>query len=981
MHVPLHDRPHAFAPGEGREPARATGHRTTAARVPLDGAWRFRLVPDVASVTPDLADPDLDDAGWDRIAVPSSWQIAGLRDEAGTLLPRGAARYGTPAYTNVRYPFPVDPPHVPDANPTGEYRTVFEAPSTPAPGRWLVRFEGVDSLFTVWLNGQELGWGTGSRLPTEYDVTAHLRPGRNVLAVRVHQWSAASYLEDQDMWWVSGIFRSVALVHRPDGGIDDLFLHAGYDHVTGAGTLRVDGPAAATVRIAALGIEGGAGDEIVIPGVEPWSAETPRLYEIEVATPAETVTVRAGFRTVSVADGRLLVNGAPIRLRGVNRHEWHPDTGRTLDEATMLRDVELMKQHHVNAVRTSHYPPDPRFLDLCDEHGLWVIDECDLETHGFWEVGWDRNPSDDPRWRDAMLDRMTRTVERDKNHPSVIIWSLGNESGTGQNLSAMAAWTHDRDPERLVHYEGDFDSPDVDLYSRMYAGPDEVRRIGTGTEAVTGRAEHDAHRRSLPFLQCEYAHAMGNGPGGLAEYEALFDAHPRLAGGFVWEWLDHGIRQLDADGREFYAYGGDFGEVLHDGTFIADGLVLPDRTPSPGLVEYAAVIAPVRLTVEADALLVENRHDVLDLADVEVRWSVAAGGTTRDGGVIELPAVPARSSVRVPVPTIADPGPDAWLTVTARTRSASATVPAGHVIHTAQRRLTAPAAWAPGAVTPAPVQANGAGWRIGEAIFDRRGALRAVGGVAIDAFGIDLWRAPTDNDLDPDRGQAGAWRAAGFDRVQHRVESVETEGDALVVTGVAMPAAVDAGFRTRAEWSWADGALHLRFTAEPVGRFRAGAGSGGAAGGPGEPSGVSIPRLGLRLRTDLRPDAAVSWLGAGPGEAYADSRAGVVHGLHRSTVPAMQTPYVHPQENGRRADVTWVEGAEPFGATVRPWSTEALTAAAHPTDLAAEDGTWLHLDRGQYGLGSAACGPDAFEPYRLTPRPFGFTLRIAATAG
>jgi beta-galactosidase len=346
----------------------------------------------------------------------------------------------------------------------------------------------------------------------------------------------------------------------------------------------------------------------------------------------------------------------------------------------------------------------------------------------------------------------------------------------------------------------------------------------------------------------------------------------------------------------------------------------------------------------------------------------------------------------VPVPTIADPGPDAWLTVTARTRSASATVPAGHVIHTAQRRLTAPAAWAPGAVTPAPVQANGAGWRIGEAIFDRRGALRAVGGVAIDAFGIDLWRAPTDNDLDPDRGQAGAWRAAGFDRVQHRVESVETEGDALVVTGVAMPAAVDAGFRTRAEWSWADGALHLRFTAEPVGRFRAGAGSGGAAGGPGEPSGVSIPRLGLRLRTDLRPDAAVSWLGAGPGEAYADSRAGVVHGLHRSTVPAMQTPYVHPQENGRRADVTWVqvadgerglrvEGAEPFGATVRPWSTEALTAAAHPTDLAAEDGTWLHLDRGQYGLGSAACGPDAFEPYRLTPRPFGFTLRIAATAG
>ena len=320
--------------------------------------------------------------------------------------------------------------------------------------------------------------------------------------------------------------------------------------------------------------------------MEPWSAELPRLYDGELRAAGETIPLRIGFRTVAVEDGELRVNGRRVLLRGVNRHEWDPERGRALTEAAMRRDVELMKAHNVNAVRTSHYPPHPRFLELCDELGLYVIAECDLETHGFQNVGWRGNPSDDERWRAAYLDRIERTVERDKNHPSIVMWSLGNESGIGSNLVAMAGWVRERDPSRPLHYEHDLTSAVSDVHSRMYATHAEVDAYGRREEPALEDPELDARRRALPFIQCEYAHAMGNGPGGLAEYQALFERHPRCQGGFVWEWIDHGIRRPEGD----FAYGGDFGEPLHDGNFVADGLVLPDRTPSPGLIELKAVV-------------------------------------------------------------------------------------------------------------------------------------------------------------------------------------------------------------------------------------------------------------------------------------------------------------------------------------------------------------------------------------------------------
>jgi beta-galactosidase len=371
----------------------------------------------------------------------------------------------------------------------------------------------------------------GSRLVREFDITRLVRPENNVIAVSVHQWSAGSYLEDQDMWWLSGIFRGVTLINEPAGLVRDFFVHADYDADHGAGVLRVDTDRPATLSVPELGITGAAAGAEYRVAAEPWSDEHPRLYDAVLTSPGGEIGFRVGFRRIEVRDGQIRLNGHTIAFRGVNRHEWHPVTGRSLDEATMRADVVLMKQHNINAVRTSHYPPDPRFLDLCDEYGLLVIDECDLETHGFALAGWRSNPSDDPRWLPACLDRIERTVERDKNHPSVIMWSLGNEAGTGRNLEQMAGWIRARDPGRLIHYEGEPDAFYTDVYSRMYADYGELDAIGRHQEPVTANPEHDEHRRHLPMMLCEYGHAMGNGPGGLADYAELFDRHPACTAG------------------------------------------------------------------------------------------------------------------------------------------------------------------------------------------------------------------------------------------------------------------------------------------------------------------------------------------------------------------------------------------------------------------------------------------------------------------
>ena len=969
----------SFSPGHGRTEPRAA-FASDAPVVDLTGEWRFHLAPDLARTTEGFEKPDFDDSGWDTLSVPSLWQMEGLPDEP---------RYGRPAYTNQPYYFPLDPPHVPDDNPTGEYRRVFTLPEEWPEGGSLLRFEGVDSCFAVWLNGTLLGDGKGSRLPVEFDASDVLRPGPNVLAVRVHQWSAGTYLEDQDMWWLSGIFRPVALLSRPSGALTDFHVHADFDHETGTGTLSVDvSGGVARLNVPDLGItDADPAGPHTLPAVEPWSAERPRLYEGELVTEGERIPLRLGFRRIEVRDGLILANGRKLFFRGVNRHEWNPDTGRVLSHDDMLTDVLLMKRHNINAVRTSHYPPDSAFLDLCDEHGLWVIDECDLETHGFLHVDWRNNPTDDPRWREACLDRMRRMVERDKNHPSVVIWSLGNECGHGANLEAMADWTRGRDPERLIHYEGDDNCGYTDLYSRMYVEYDELLLIARHQDAVTRDPALDARRRQMPFIQCEYAHAMGNGPGGLREYQEVYEGFPRMHGGFVWEWIDHGIRRRTEDGKEHFAYGGDFGEPLHDGNFVCDGLVFSDRTPSPGLVEYRKTIEPVRMSVDTEALTlrVNNLFHTQDTGHLAFRWQIEDDGRFRAGAPLTVPPVAAGEQAELPWPAdLAEAcaaegrAGERWLTVTAELADDTSWAPVGHEIAWAQALVQgAPEPAATPVRTPAPAVRSADVHKLGEAVFDAvSGSLLRLGGIEIDGPCLDLWRAPTDNDLLTFGGPlVDDWHKAGLHRLQHRVVSVRATDTGLEVVTRTAPAGLDFAMRSTFRWQ-ADaedpGLLRLHLSSEPVGTWP-----------------CPLPRIGIRLALPETVET-VEWFGLGPGEAYTDTTAAVRVGRYTATVDDLQTPYVVPQENGNRREVRHARLTDRHGSgllvtgdphvdlTVRRWTSEDLDAALHITDLAPRDRVYLNLDVAQHGIGSGSCGPRVQSRYELHAQPVSLTLGLRA---
>ncbi|AOP51425.1 glycoside hydrolase family 2 TIM barrel-domain containing protein [Streptomyces lydicus] len=945
-------------------PPRAWYAASDAARLSLHGTWRFRLAPTAGAEGDAFARPDFDDATWQELRVPGTWVLKG---------------FGTPWYTNTAYPFPVDPPRVPDENPTGDHRHVFDLPDDWGEGPAVLHFGGVESCARVWLNGQELGHFKGSRLPHEFEVGTLLRPRRNVLAVRVHQWSSGSYLEDQDQWWLPGIFRNVSLHRRPEGSVADHFVHAGFDHLTGEGTLRVECSPAGRVTVPELGLDLATGESATVP-VRPWTAEQPYLYDGQLVTAGETVPLRIGFRTVRVEDGLLKVNGRRILLRGVNRHEFHPQSGRTVDPDTMRRDLLLMKRRNVNAVRTSHYPPHPAFLDLCDELGLWVVDECDLETHGFAQQGWRDNPVDDARWEPALLDRARRMVERDKNHPGVVLWSLGNECGTGRGLSAMASWIRDRDPSRPLHYEGDRSCADTDVYSRMYADHAEVERIGRRAEEPLADPELDARRRGLPFVLCEYAHAMGNGPGGLGEYQRLFETYERCQGGFVWEWIDHGIRRRTAEGEVFHAYGGDFGEELHDGNFVCDGLVFPDRVPSPGLGEFKKVVEPVRIEGGTGdgpgAVRITNLYDFADLGHLDFRWRYEVEGEVRGHGRLAVPALAPGEAAVVklpPAPAGAVRAGEAIWTVRALLAEDTAWAPAGHEIAWGQLTAVPRPAPAPPVATATPRRGEGNVVVLGPGTFDATtGALGYLDGVQVGGPRLDVWRAPTDNDeaapWQPEPRPATEWRRLGLHRMRHRVESVEPGPGALVVrTRVApagSPLALHAVYRWTARRDW----LRLELGVDPEGAWP-----------------VPLPRLGVRMSVSGSLGFA-EWYGGGPGEGYPDTRAAARIGRWSMPVDALQTPYVRPQENGARPGVRWaqltrtdgsglrIEGDPDFFFSARRWTDEELTAAAHTTDLRAGEELWLHLDHAQHGIGSQSCGPGVLPQHRLEVAPARFSF-------
>ncbi|GGY98212.1 beta-galactosidase [Streptomyces olivaceoviridis] len=980
-----------LAPGRGAlRPARSWLHSDAPSRS-LNGPWRFRLSP-TASEAEDFAAEGFDDRGWDSIPVPSHWVL------------QGDGAYGRPHYTNIRYPFPLDPPHVPDENPTGDYRRHFDLPADWSDAeRVLLRFDGVESLFRVWVNGVEIGSASGSRLAHEFDVTSAVRPGDNVVAVRVHQWSAASYLEDQDQWWLPGIFRDVTVIARPAGGIEDVWLRTGFDDGRGRIDPEVTAEAAAfpvTLRIPELGVEQvWATPADVAPlgvaGVEPWSAEQPRLYDATVSTAAESVALRVGFRTVDIRGDRFLVNGRRVVFHGMNRHEAHPERGRVFDEEHARADLARMKRFNVNAIRTSHYPPHPRLLDLADELGFWVVLECDLETHGFEDAGWAGNPSDDPAWREALLDRVERTVERDKNHPSIVMWSLGNEAGTGSNLAAMSAWVHARDTERPVHYEGDHTGEYTDVYSRMYASVPEIEQIGAdGARSALAHCTpaQSARQRAKPFLLCEYAHAMGNGPGGLDEYEALVHAYPRVHGGFVWEWRDHGILTSAPDGTPYYAYGGDFGEVVHDGNFVMDGMLLSDDVPTPGLHEFKAVVQPIRFDFGDDGVTITNLRHSADTRDLRFRWRVEHDGVPVDSGDLEVPVVAPGGSERVPLPPVrVSPDAETWFTVDAVLAAGTAWAPEGHVVATAQRDTSAP--------RTVPAARPRTDWRPGDGTLTLGiaefvdGSLVRLAGRAVTGPRLELFRAPTDNDEsasdrveDSDAAIAGVsnadlWRRDGLDRLTTRRVSVERAARSLRTIDKVAAAGSASSVTVESVWSLDEDGLELLVEIEPSRGWR-----------------TVWPRIGMRFGfpDGTAPVDGADWFGLGPFESYPDSLRAARTGRFTAAVHDLSAGYARPQETGHRSrlrrltllsggtEVLRVEavpdrsGRRP-GFTLSRHTPQETARARHPFELPESTTSHLIIDAAQHGLGSRSCGPDVRPGFALRPEARTIRLRLSAS--
>jgi beta-galactosidase len=1023
-------------PGSGRRTAARSWLHSSAPTQSLNGKWRFRLLPG-APGTPGgrgvlpageavegIAEETFDDSSWNQIAVPAHWVL------------QGDGRYGRPIYTNVRFPFPTDAPHVPDENPTGDYRRTFDLPeSWTEAERILLRFDGVESRYKAWINGIQIGVGVGSRLAQEFDVTDAVRPGSNVLAVRVHQWSASSYVEDQDQWWLPGIFRDVTLQARPAGGINDAWLRTSFSGSgdSGAGTIdpeiTANGDAfPVTLSVPELGVDvtwNSAADvgPVLIDAVEPWSAEIPRLYDATVASAAETVSLRLGFRTVEIVGDRFLVNGRRVVFHGMNRHETHPDRGRVFDEESARADLALMKQFNVNAIRTSHYPPHPRLLDLADELGFWVVLECDLETHGFVAQQWAGNPSDDPAWREAFVDRIERTIERDKNHPSIIMWSLGNEAGTGANLAAMAAWAHARDTGRPVHYEGDYSGAYTDVYSRMYSSVPETEAIGrddSGALLLGCSAAESARQRTKPFILCEYVHAMGNGPGAIDQYEDLVDRYPRLHGGFVWEWRDHGIRTRTEDGTEFFAYGGDFNEVIHDGNFVMDGMVLSDSTPSPGLFEYKQIVAPIRLSLGTEvpagtasdggarrSVTVANLRHSADASDVVLLWRLEVDGVQNHSGELAVTgasgkALRAGESVTLELPESAVSGiGENWLTVEAVLREDTGWAPAGHVISAAQLDLSEPAA---PVQPPRPLASDGRNGSsgtgtvtLGPAVFEE-GRLVSLGGLSVAGPRLELWRAPTDNDGGAGRGSydlgdpwlnngngvpappsATVWRQAGLDRLTSRVEKISANDSGVAVRTRYAPADSADSVTVEEQWQLADGELWLRLDIVPTAGWN-----------------MIWPRIGVRFDLPGSVDGA-SWFGAGPRESYPDSMHAALIGRYSAAIEDLTVPYAKPQESGHRSAVRSLElnnAGTPWlkidsltdargrraGFSLARHTAQEVSAAAHPHELPRSEHSYLYLDAAQHGLGSRACGPDVWPDFALRPEARTLTLRIG-TAG
>ena len=963
----------------------------------LNGNWKFKYYTSIYDLQEHFYQENTAVDEYDDVIVPSVWQQYG---------------YDCHQYTNIRYPFPVDPPFVPQDNPCGTYLTHFTYIKDPKAPKTFLEFEGVDSCFYVWLNGIYVGYSQVSHALSEFDVTELLHEGNNTLAVLVLKWCDGSYLEDQDKFRMSGIFRDVYLMKRPEQCIYDYNIHTEYDsekaniHID---TIYLDKEV--EVKASIYNAEGKllvdtsfkGCVELELSNPVLWSNETPYLYTLVLETDGETIVEYVGIRKIHIKDSVVYINDHPVKFHGVNRHDSDPETGFVISVDQMKKDLELMKQYNINAIRTSHYPNAPMFYQMCDRYGFFVIDEADNESHGPWmlyykdpseaeqEARWNEMISDNPEFNDATLDRVQKLVYRDKNRPCVVIWSMGNECGYGCTFENALEWTKKYDPSRLTHYESaihkgrkrKYDYSNIDLFSRMYPSFEDID-------------QYVHSNPDKPFIMCEYCHSMGNGAGDYEDYFSFIDQYDCMCGGFIWEWCDHAIyKGMSSEGKDIYYYGGDHQESLHDGNFCMDGLVYPDRTPHKGLLEFKNVHRPARVVSydqQTGKAVLKNEMNFVDLREyLTITYEVSVDGEVIASGNVEnLPSVKPLQKSEILIPVLVPEKGRAYLKVYYSLKQGDAFRKKGHLLgfdeillkNTDSRNQTV-FEW------KEDLNRNAESSDIEVTENDRylvlagnqfRYTYNKLNGLfeQLEVNGknyldkpmeVNIWRAPTDNDM----YIKIEWLRAMYDQARVRAYTTvyEKDCDGIIIRSTMSISAVSIQriMNIEAEWKVSDtGEISVNMHVERNMEF------------------PELPRFGLRLFLPKELNQ-VTYFGLGPEESYEDKRRASSHGKYTCNVEALHEDYIKPQENGSHADCDYVtvEGEnaslkayseQRFSFNASVYTQEELTEKNHNYELVPCGSTVLNLDLRQNGIGSNSCGPRPQEKYRLNDDIFDYRMNL-----
>ena len=970
-------------------------HREESDRMQLlNGTWKFQYYNSIYDIQESFFEKDYDTEKFDEIQVPSVWQMEG---------------YDTHQYTNIRYPFPFDPPYVPQDIPCGAYAHTFVYHKDENAPKALLNFEGVDSCFYVWINGSYVGYSQVSHMTSEFDITDLLQDGENTIAVLVMKWCDGSYLEDQDKFRMSGIFRDVYILKRPEQAISDYYIKTKIDDLLATVELDVKFYSSANVKISiedkngavvavgSIAEEGIAVLEIASP--ELWNTENPYLYKLILETENEVIVDHIALRKIEIKDQVIYLNGQKIKFRGVNRHDSDPVTGFTISVEQLTTDLTLMKQHNFNAIRSSHYPNSPFFYEMCDKYGFMVIDEADIEAHGPFMLyrkedtdynrfkRWNEKIADDPAWEAAIVDRVKLMVERDKNRFCIVMWSMGNESAYGCNFEKALAWTKKFDPDRITQYESAryrnydeiYDYSNLDVYSRMYPALSEIQ-------------EYLDKDGSKPFLLVEYCHSMGNGPGDFEDYFQMIQDNDKMCGGFVWEWCDHAIAHGTAEnGKTIYAYGGDHGEEIHDGNFCMDGLVYPDRTVHTGLLEYKNVYRPARVVSydkESGELVLHNYMDFDDLKDyVKISYELTQDGLVISKGKLAEVSVAPHSEGKTNLKVNVQENGKCYLKLIYHLKKEMPLLEENHIlgfdeIEVSQKDAKCQLAekWLEKTATDSELQVNEDDTQIhikGREFaytIDRRTALftemKFAGREYLNhPMELNIWRAPTDNDM----YIKSEWKKAHYDKAYTRAYTTEVvqgkHGVKIVSHASVVAETVQKILDVTITWKIdASGKIDADIEAAKDGEF------------------PDLPRFGVRMFLDKKLSDA-RYFGMGPQESYRDKHQAASHGLYRANVRDLHEDYIRPQENGSHYDCGYVElnnsrygmaafSESTFSFNASYYTQEELEKKTHNYELAESDSVVLCVDYALNGIGSNSCGPVVLDQYRFNDVLFRFQFTL-----